>query len=401
LPRGAPQPGDVLDGLYRIERLHAEGGMGLVYQGTLLSDGRLVAIKVLHAEVAKDETMVRRFEREAQAASRIGSPNIVEVLDFGALPTGAPYLVMEFLEGESLDDRMKSTLAPAELLPIVIQLLEALDEAHHAGIIHRDLKPANVFLVPRGAGAQPLVKVLDFGVSKIRGGSFESELTAVGVVVGTPFYMAPEQAIPERPVDHRADLFAVGVILYRALSGRVPFPAISFADLIIKLVTETPPSLAQVAPGVDAGLSAIVRKAMARAPDERHQSARELAVALRRWLSDHQVTASEARTAAALAPQAERRAPAGSTGTADPGSAAAAPAGPMLFAPRYAGPPGERIIAEPTSPTRDAGPLGRTRGGARFRWALGILACLVLLFEIAVLLQRQGRLPWWQPWLPQ
>jgi eukaryotic-like serine/threonine-protein kinase len=390
---GAPKPGDVIDGLYQIQRLHAEGGMGTVYEGVFLNDGRRVAIKVLRAEVAQDETIVRRFEREAQAASRIGSPNIVEVLDLGLLPGGVPFLVMEFLEGESLDDRMRSPIAPEELLPIVIQLLEALAEAHRAGIIHRDLKPANVFLVSQGAGAPPLVKVLDFGVSKIRSGGPDNELTAIGVVVGTPFYMAPEQAIPDKPVDHRADLFSVGVILYRALSGRVPYSAISFADLIIKLMTEQAPPLDVVVPGIDQTLSAIVGKAMAREPEARYGSAAELAEALRRWLSEHRVAAS----ARAPAPLAAAPAPARLAAAATPRAAGQAPIGPGHIAAAGSGSPGTLITAEPTSPTKDTGASSGLQRANRFRWALGIVALLTLLFEIAVLLHRRGMLPW-LPW---
>ena len=386
IPRGAPQPGDVIDGLYRIERLHAEGGMGLVYQAVLLNDSRPVAIKVLHASVAQDETIVRRFEREAQAASRIGSPNIVQVLDMGKLPTGAPYLVMEFLEGESLDDRMRGPMPPEELLPIVIQLLEALVEAHHAEIIHRDLKPANVFLVPQAPGSPPLVKVLDFGVSKMRSSGIDNELTALGVVVGTPFYMAPEQAIPEKPVDHRADLFAVGVILYRALSGRLPFPAASFADLIVKLITEQAPPLELVAPGIDRDLAAIVRKAMARDPEQRFGSAGEMAAALRRWQSDRRAAMSPSSGEPAARPRSATPAPAVAAARA----AGAAPVAVASLTPVLMG---DRILAEPTL-TTEVTSLGQRRRTDRVRWTLGIVACLVLLFEIAVLLRRQGIIHW-------
>jgi eukaryotic-like serine/threonine-protein kinase len=286
---GPPQhgglvPGEVLDGKYRIVRLIAQGGTGQVYEGLNQRIARRVAIKVLHREMAENDTVVRRFEREAQAAARIGSVNIVDVLDLGVLPGGERYLVMEYLEGRSLRDMLRRQVSPVEILPLVIQLLSALSEAHRAGIIHRDVKPENVFLVARKPGEPPLVKVLDFGVSKGTDRGVDPELTNVGAILGTPYYMAPEQAHGE-VVDWRADLYSVGVILFQALAGQLPYRVDSFTQLVVKLSLEAPPQLLQVAPNVDPELAAIVDRAMARQREYRFQSADEMSTALNAWLT--------------------------------------------------------------------------------------------------------------------
>src|SRR6187401_2004204 len=225
----ALSPGDLIDDKYRIVRLIGEGGMGAVYEGENTRIRRRVAIKVLHGNVAGMADAVARFEREAQAAGRIGSEHIVEVLDLGALPDGDRYLVMEYLDGDGLGTRIKNRthLTPAELCPIAFQLMEGLAAAHGAGIIHRDLKPDNVFLLRSRHGKQDFVKLLDFGISKFSALSGDSgfSMTRTGAVMGTPYYMAPEQAKGSRELDHRVDIYATGVILYEALTGQVPFNA--------------------------------------------------------------------------------------------------------------------------------------------------------------------------------
>ncbi len=279
--------GDILDGKYRIVRLIGEGGMGAVYEGENTRIHRRVAIKVLHAGVAEQAEAVARFEREAQAAGRIGSDHIVEVLDLGALPNGDRYLVMEFLEGDGLGTRIKSRtrLTPVELYPIAHQLMEGLAAAHGAGIIHRDLKPDNVFLLRSRGGQSDFVKLLDFGISKFNQMSGDSgfSMTRTGAVMGTPYYMAPEQAKGSREMDHRVDLYAAGVILYEALTGQVPFSADTFNELLFKIVLEEPKPLLLVDPGIDPGFAAIVTKAMARDPAHRFQNAREFQQALAQW----------------------------------------------------------------------------------------------------------------------
>src|SRR5688572_15225240 len=279
--------GDIIDGKYRIVRLLGEGGMGAVYEGENTRIHRRVAIKVLHSGVAEQGEAVARFEREAQAAGRIGSEHIVEVLDLGTLEGGDRYLVMEYLDGEGLGGRIKDRgrLTPAELCPIAHQLMEGLAAAHGAGIIHRDLKPDNVFLLKQRGGQRDFVKLLDFGISKFNHLSGDSgfSMTRTGAVMGTPYYMAPEQAKGSREMDHRVDLYAAGVILYEALTGQVPFNADTFNELLFKIVLEEPKPLAQVDPSIDPAFAAIVVKAMARDPAHRFQSAQEFQQVLGQW----------------------------------------------------------------------------------------------------------------------
>jgi serine/threonine-protein kinase len=283
--------GDIIDGKYRIVRLLGEGGMGAVYEGENTRIHRRVAIKVLHSGVAEQGEAVARFEREAQAAGRIGSEHIVEVLDLGTLPGGDRYLVMEYLDGEGLGGRIKTkgSLTPGELCPIAHQLMEGLAAAHGAGIIHRDLKPDNVFLLRNRGGQADFVKLLDFGISKFNQLSGDSgfSMTRTGAVMGTPYYMAPEQAKGSREMDHRVDLYAAGVILYEALTGQVPFNADTFNELLFKIVLEEPQPLEKMNPNVDPGFAAIVTKAMARDPAHRFQSARDFQAALAQWASGH------------------------------------------------------------------------------------------------------------------
>lgn len=279
--------GDVVDQKYRIVRLLGEGGMGAVYEGENTRIHRRVAIKVLHSAVAGSQDAVQRFEREAQAAGRIGSEHIVEVLDLGHLENGDRYMVMEFLEGESLSERIevRGRLQGQGVAQIVVQLLDGLQAAHEAGIIHRDLKPDNVFLLASRSGHRDFVKILDFGISKFNTVNGEFSMTRTGAVMGTPYYMSPEQAKGNRNVDLRADLYAVGVILYEALAGEVPFKAETFNELLFKIVLESAVPLTEKVPELDPALAAIVEKAMARDPVQRYQSAREMQQALRDWLA--------------------------------------------------------------------------------------------------------------------
>jgi serine/threonine-protein kinase len=279
------QIGDVIDGKYRIVRLLGEGGMGAVYEGENARIHRRVAIKVLHGEVASNEEATTRFEREAQAAGRIGSEHIVEVLDLGDLPGGERYMVMEFLEGEALNDRIEhGRMAPRDIALLMVDMLEGLKAAHAAGIVHRDLKPDNVFLLTNRGGKKDFVKIVDFGISKFNTLGGEFSMTRTGAVMGTPYYMAPEQAKGGKGVDHRVDLYAVGVILYQAVVGHVPFQAETFNELLFKIVLETPPPLQDQLPGIDPSFVALVNKGMARDPDERYATAAEFQNALRQWL---------------------------------------------------------------------------------------------------------------------
>jgi serine/threonine-protein kinase len=268
---------------YRVVGLLAEGGMGTVYAAEHALIGRRVAIKRLHPELARDAATVERFQREARAAAALGHENIVEVIDMGFAEDGAPYLAMEYLKGETLATALKreGRLAPARACYVLGQVLSALEVVHDRGIVHRDLKPDNIFLTRRG-GRSDFVKVLDFGVSKMRAedGSEPSSLTRTGVMVGTPHYISPEQARGSRSHDHRVDLYAVGVMLYECLTGRLPFDGHNYHALLQAILAGAPRPLRELVPQVPSGLVAVVEKAMARSPAERYHAAVEMRDAL-------------------------------------------------------------------------------------------------------------------------
>src|SRR5262245_13258626 len=280
------QSGDTIEGKYRIVRLLGEGGMGAVYEGVNTRIHRKVAIKVLHATVAAKADVVQRFEKEAQAAGRIGSEHIVEVLDLGNLPTGERFMVMEYLEGESLGDRIKrkKRIGPHEMAHVLYQLLEGLAAAHAAGIIHRDIKPDNVYLLNTKAGQRDFVKLLDFGVSKFNTLDADMSMTKTGAVMGTPFYMAPEQARGGK-VDIRSDLYSVGVVVYQAVTGRVPFHAETFNELVFKIALESPEPAELVAPGLDLRFAQLIARAMMRDVNARFQAARDFQAAVAKWMA--------------------------------------------------------------------------------------------------------------------
>ncbi len=277
------EPGQIIDGKYRIVRLIGEGGMGSVHEGENTFISRRVAIKVLHASAAGNEAVLKRFEREAQAAGRIGSDHILEVLDLGTLDNGDRYMVMEYLEGEELSSRIERQGGlPAEQLSLLMrQSLVGLRAAHAAEIVHRDLKPDNIFILWEKAGHADFVKIIDFGISKFNALSPDMSMTTTGAVMGTPYYMSPEQAKGASGVDARTDLYALGVIMYEALTGRVPFEGTSFNDLMFKIVLSEPPPLPETIPE---DFRAIVHKAMARQAEDRFQSADEFLAALEAWM---------------------------------------------------------------------------------------------------------------------
>src|SRR6187549_47643 len=255
--------GQLLDNKYRIVKMIGEGGMGAVFEGENVRINRRVAIKVLHAAFAGNSDVMQRFEREAQAAGRIGNDHILEVLDLGNLPNGDRFIIMEFLEGEPLSSRIKQRgrLMPHELAPLIRQVLVGLGAAHAAGIVHRDLKPDNIFILREKAGHADFVKLIDFGISKFNALTGDMSMTTTGAVMGTPFYMSPEQAKGAAGVDARTDLYAIGVIMYEALTGRVPFEGTSFNDLMFKIVLSDAPPLPDTIPD---DFRLIVQKAMSR-----------------------------------------------------------------------------------------------------------------------------------------
>lgn len=287
-------PGQVVDEKYQILRLLGTGGMGAVYEGENTRIKRRVAIKVLHASVSSLADNVARFEREAQAAGRIGSEHICEVLDLGVLADGSRYMVMEYLDGEMLSQRIKKNgrLAPAQSIPLMAQVLDGLGAAHAAGIIHRDLKPDNIYILHNKAGRSDFIKVLDFGVSKFsQTGGEEFNVTRAGAVVGTPYYMSPEQARGMAQVDARSDIYALGVVLYQATTGQVPFRAETFNELLFKIALELPPPPQQFVPDLNPDFAAIIQKAMAREQAHRFQSCAEFKEALLAWQAAHEAPA--------------------------------------------------------------------------------------------------------------
>jgi serine/threonine protein kinase len=261
--------GKVISGSYKIEKFVGQGGMGAVFQAKQLSLDRNVAVKFLSAALAMDREILERFQREARAASNIGHPGIVQVIDMGYMQDGQPFMVMEMLEGEDLRHRLKKEgpLEVSEAITIMLQVCEALAAAHDKGIVHRDLKPDNIFLVPR-KGKAPLVKILDFGLSKIKSGG--PKLTNTGTLLGTPNYMAPEQVTGEFEVDHRADIYGAGVILYEMLTGRMAYDGPSVQSIFVKIMTENPAPPRAVRPDIPGEIEDLILKAMARTPAERY-----------------------------------------------------------------------------------------------------------------------------------
>src|SRR5580698_2921678 len=240
--------GKTLGGKYNVRAVLGEGGMGTVFEALNLAIGRQVAIKVLHANQLRKKDAVRRFHQEARAAGAIGHPNICEVYDLGTLDNGCPYLVMERLAGSTLAQVMKNGVLSVEAaIDILIQVLSGLVVAHEKGIVHRDLKPDNIFLTER-VGCPPVAKVLDFGVSKVVSSApletrdADLDLTRTGMVMGTPYYMSPEQASGARDLDGRVDVYACGVILYETLTGRRPFLGANYHVLLWNILKTDPPA---------------------------------------------------------------------------------------------------------------------------------------------------------------
>ncbi|WP_438011715.1 protein kinase [Sorangium sp. So ce321] len=270
--------GSVIAGRYRLERMLARGGMGSIWVARHLQLDVGVAVKLMASEYAASTTARARFEREARAAAQLKIPNVVHVHDYG-IEDDTPFLVMELLEGEDLETRLarEGRLTGAATLTIVTQVCKALRRAHETGVIHRDLKPANLFLSRQDE--DELVKVLDFGIAKAEGMLLAGKETKTGTLVGSPYYMSPEQVRRSKSLDRRSDLWSVGVIIYRCLTGRLPFPGEEIGEVFVAICTEDFPLPSSLAPELGPEVDRFFARALMRDPEHRFQSASELAEA--------------------------------------------------------------------------------------------------------------------------
>jgi serine/threonine-protein kinase len=278
-PGAEKRVGQPLNGRWHVERLIDVGGTASVYEATN-RDGRHAAIKVLHPSAAASLELRRRFLREGYVANKIDHPGALAILDDDLAADGAPFLIMELLDGESLSRRLAKVggkIPYAEALGIAGQVLDVLDAAHAHGILHRDIKPGNIFLTTVGHA-----KLLDFGLARIRDGVVSSVPTLSGIVMGTAGYLAPEQAkgVPEE-VDVRSDLFGVGAVMFRAMVGRAVHEGPTQLDTLMAAMTDPAPSLGAVLPGVPEGLVSVVDRALAFSKHDRWRSAREMQLAIR------------------------------------------------------------------------------------------------------------------------
>jgi serine/threonine-protein kinase len=301
-PQLTDMVGTTLLGRYQITRKIGQGGMGAVFEATHTLIGKRLAVKVLLDKYARRDSIVRRLEQEARLASSIGHEHIIDITDFGTTDDGRTFVVMEFLEGESLADCLhrEGTLPEQRILKIAYQIASALGAAHAKGIVHRDVKPENVFLLRRKD--QDFVKVVDFGISKSlrasdAGGKEEENvrLTQTGMVLGTPLYMSPEQARGDENLDHRIDVYAVGVIMYELATGRVPFLGTNYLSVISQVLNERPKPPREIRPELSDEFEAIVLRALEKDKESRYQSTEELVADLTALIDDPTHSTERAR----------------------------------------------------------------------------------------------------------
>jgi serine/threonine protein kinase len=269
--------GMLLAGKYRVDRMIGEGGMGVVLAATNEALRQRVAIKLLRSGALANAKALGRFEREARAAASLRSEHVARVLDVGKLEDGRPYMVMEYLDGRDLGDVIDRgpPIPVGEVVDYVLQACEAVAEAHAAGIVHRDLKPKNLFLAATVDG-RPLIKVLDFGISKMEDSAEDMSLTRTTEIIGSPSYMSPEQLHASKDVDARTDIWALGVILYELLTKKVPFMAMTVTQLVAVVLTEPAPDVRVVRPDVPEGLAFAIMRCLSKKREERFASVAEL-----------------------------------------------------------------------------------------------------------------------------
>lgn len=286
--------GDLVDQKYRIVRFIGRGAWASVYEGVNVRIGRRVAIKVLSDEAVQKHGVVDRFEREAQAATRIESDHVVHVFDLGVLEDGRPYIVMELLEGESLGNQLQArgVFSQSRAVFYAVQALRGLGDAHAAGVTHRDIKPDNMVVLTTKHGDE-ILKIVDFGISKLQSGLHQvTNMTQTNTILGSPVYMSPEQCRGTRHMDHRSDLYSLGVVIFELLTGQLPHKGDTFNELMFKIALEDTPSPAVYNPDLHPELCAIVSKSLTREPSERYQSAAEFEHALLDWCSKNGVETS-------------------------------------------------------------------------------------------------------------
>jgi len=273
------EPGLLVAGKYRLERLIGRGGMGEVWAAEQNVTRQRVALKFLLADDQKKESTRKRFLREARAACAVSHPNVVQVHDVIEVEDGTPALVMELLLGETLEARLMrdGKLTAEETVAVILRVVSAVGTAHAQGVVHRDLKPDNIFLVETPDGTD--VKVVDFGIAKIAGpnaGEQTAALTATNAMLGTPYYMSPEQAFGEKRIDHRTDIWSLGVVMYRCLTGELPTAADNLGQILKIIMTRSIPKLSQIAPQLPRELTEIVDSMLAYEPDQRPRDLREV-----------------------------------------------------------------------------------------------------------------------------
>ncbi len=280
-PLSGSWTGVLLGGRYRVGEQIGAGGMGVVYEAKRIDFAdKAVAIKIIHRNLRFNEEILERFKREAEVVARLAHENIVQVLDYEALEDGPAFIVMERLRGRPLSELLlgEGPMAASRVAFIATQTLFALEAAHREGVVHRDLKPENIFLSSM-SGMRDIVRILDFGIAKVIGEDESLRLTRTGAIMGTPLYLAPEQA-RGASVDHRSDLYSLGCIMYEALSGRVILPAKNYHDLLLRIQQDDPVPLHDLRSDLDPNLCQLVHRALAKDPDTRFQSAGDMIDAL-------------------------------------------------------------------------------------------------------------------------
>ena len=380
--------GTTLDGKYRIDKLLGSGAMGAVYAAEHTSTGRRVAVKVISSgDLTRNELLIGRFQREARAAGSIDTQHITQVLDAGVdRESGLPFLVMEYLNGEDLSVLLKrlGPIAPDLALRIVAQSCLGLAKAHEAGVVHRDIKPANLFLARRDAG-EVIVKLLDFGIAKVSMDQAQdaetAALTRTGSMLGSPLYMSPEQARGNnKDIDHRADIWSLGIVLYQALAGKTPWHDITaLGQLILAICQDTPQPVQQHAPWVSPDVSAIVHKCMKQDANLRFQSAMEMFQAIRplignNWtITDDMIVSLNDTARAQVAPRMTASLPPpprqtmASLSQSNPGAANAQTG---------------QSTHDAASLSHSQGALGQTNAGGSSKATVGLAAALVAVLGV-------------------